>query len=114
MAMCFSSQALLAAMPWRAGAGLHRAILPYQRFASFMSPNLRIAANEAKDFSVTREIRRSPGRRGLAALGLLATVCLAGPALAADDKPAASAEPPASVETPPTLTVTSRPLDIPR
>src|SRR6267154_454308 len=108
MAMCFSSQALLAAMPfhrtprrpWRAGAGLHRAILPYQRFASFMSPNLRIAANEPKDFSVTREIRRSPGRRALAALGLLATVCLAGPALAADDKPAASAEPAAGGQRP--------------
>jgi len=76
-----------------------------------MSPNLRIAANEPKDFSVTREIRRSPGRRVLAALGLLATVCLAGPALAADDKPAASAEPPASVETRHTITVAGRPLD---
>jgi len=48
----------------------------------------------------------------LAALGLLATVCLAGPALAADDKPAAaSAEPPASVETRHTITVAGRPLE---
>jgi carboxypeptidase C (cathepsin A) len=128
MAMCFSSQALLAAMPfcrtprrlWRAGARPHRAIPQYQRLSWFIAPNLRTAANKRKDFSVIRETRGLLGRRLFAALGLLATVCLAGPVLAADDKPgAAPSEPPTSVETRHTINIpgnipgalVGRPLD---